>query len=1018
MTSAAASSSLLEFLPARPPTPPREPNHEPEKPFNQLDIPQAVNPRLSLHTPPNLYSPDSSHANSTNPSTRRVRKRVGFSAHADYKEPPTYTDMEKASKTSPLSTSSSNQARPVKGILKAFSPNPLQTSLAQGGIGSVESLNMTAMLDSAIHQLAGADRESKLDAYMMLVRALKVSNNLPDRIALQGKMSLFMQFIQRDIVSKTVNGTLDSSLINHALNLLSTFLHFQAIASTLPNDFGVFIVDHCIRAFEDPLTPKDVARHLMHVMALQDFSPKVMSLDRVGRLISALHNIEEHIKGKSIVMSRILIYRRLVKQSRSHMLVNLDWLLDLFTDMLSSMKEIKLSAIALGLDAGYDFIKEKQVTRKVIEIFQLSYDDKTYLQYYLEKLEAAIRNKSDCYFVPQIWSVVVLLLRCPLDKWDFFQSWLRLQQTSFNCGDFQTKHEANYAWNRLVYVLQLEDKSFSKFLPTLCQPLGMQLKRRNGGKQADEELRKVILGSLCNLYYYTFKPSTTHKDLDIYWDTCLQPIIQQLTTSGRNCDELDDNMRQAIRILTGLFDSSTMRVWAEDRIRITSLVKPEDLPAIDPKWLRRSSSKVFKAIGPILGKNILELADRDSGTHKLWRTLVATVASAASKEIKVSFDTATFIANFFSHLLQLWSAGMPPTHLDASAVTFLESIQELVTVVIDALGILPFTEKLISLGDLSTFTPVATPSHRTTKNNGDTRTPLHHLFGLLSTLPHGVPDDEAFLRFLRAVFTPFFATKTPRARSGLAQEMLQSLPLLNPTPKLVPYGPWIFAADYISAALDASQHSNQTPVSSASDQGIGHEYRNVVRILERGLRVTSNLPWDYWYSLLTSLSGRVSQDAGETGRAIGIIEPLSKLMLEGLTVTQQCPISINAIKAVVELFAMASQPRDKQAIDNARRRLWGTVNAGTRMGTFDPFDQLYRLTNVFLDRLYVDLGEYSTYESIAQFIQEISSFLDRCSTQLALKTLATLQTGVSIWLQDQKSQLSGRQMATLIESVS
>jgi hypothetical protein len=38
------------------------------------------------------------------------------------------------------------------------------------------------MLDSTIKQLAGSDRDSKLDAYMMLTRALKASNNLPCRI--------------------------------------------------------------------------------------------------------------------------------------------------------------------------------------------------------------------------------------------------------------------------------------------------------------------------------------------------------------------------------------------------------------------------------------------------------------------------------------------------------------------------------------------------------------------------------------------------------------------------------------------------------------------------------------------------------------------------------------------------------------------------------------------------------------------------------------------------------------------
>ncbi|EMR71981.1 putative telomere length regulator protein [Eutypa lata UCREL1] len=496
------------------------------------------------------------------------------------------------------------------------------------------------MLESTVKQLAGADRESKLDAYMMLVRALKASNNLPDRIALQDQMGLFMQFIQRDVTTKNVTGTIDSSLANHALTLLVTFLYYPAIASTLSYDFGVFIIDYCIRCFEDNSIPKDVIRHSMQVVASQDFSPKVMTADRIGRLVAALHKLEEHMKGKSIIMSRIIIYRRLVKQSKVHMASHTDWLLDLFADMLSGMKEIRTAAVALGFEAIFTIGKEKQLSRRVMEILQLTVDDIKYIEYYVQKLLTMAGNKQESAVVPQIWSVIILLLRCPVEKWEFFSPWLEIIQKCFNSGDPHTKLEANYAWNRLVYAFYLNESSFSKTIGTVCQPFLSQLKRKVSGK-FQEEFRRVVFGSICNLYYYAFKPNSTSAQVDHYWVACVRPIMQKLTTTESETKQNEkstfspsDNLVQATIILTGLFDSSTPRVWKEDRIAENPLVKPDELPAVDPKWIRKNADKVFAVVDPIISKSFLDMASLGSPTHKLWHTLISTVAAAASKEVK------------------------------------------------------------------------------------------------------------------------------------------------------------------------------------------------------------------------------------------------------------------------------------------------------------------------------------------------------------------------------------------------
>ncbi|KAI5927186.1 Rap1-interacting factor 1 N terminal-domain-containing protein [Camillea tinctor] len=999
------ASRGLETLPTRPPTPPREKQSDID--LKQLLSRHPLNSRITLHTPPS-HSPDS--ADSTNPSSRRVRKKVEFTVQAEYCDAPTYADKENAHKQStPVSARSSAASKPVKSILKPSSspvrPNPLDPSA--GSDDANRRIDLPAMLASTIKQIAGADRDSKLDAYMMLVRSLRASNSLPDRIALQDKMSLFMQFIQRDITTKGPNGTLDSSLVNHALTLLVTFLHFPAIATTLSPDFGVFIIDHCIRSFEDRSTPKDVARHLMQVVAFQDFPPKVMTVDRVGRLVASLHKIEENISGKSIIMSRILIYRRLIKQSRTHMVIHSDWLLDLFTDMLSSMKEIRAAAISLGLDASFTVGKEKQLSRRVMEILQMTADETRYIEYYVQRLMAMTKDKHSSAAVPQVWSVVILLLRCPVDRWEFFAPWLEIIQKCFNSGDYQTKIEANYAWNRLVYVLQLNESSLSKTMVTVCQPFISQLKRKGTGKQL-EELRKVVIGSVCNLYYYAFKPNSSSAQLDNYWDSCVRPLMQQLSSGASQ-----ENMTQAALILAGLFNSSTPRLWKEDRIVEQILVSSEDLPALDPKWVRRNAHRVFSVVEPIIRNSFSTFSHPDSSSHGLWGSLVGAVAAAASKEVKVSTDTAAFLAHAFGLLLKMWTAGPNGPNADIdNEQGFLDSTEKYLTILIDSLGLLPFTEKLLSMNKQNAFVPVATPSHRPGKGQGLIRAPLHHLFAILSTPPSTISDSDGLSNLIRAVFNPFVLTRSSRAKKELAQELMLTLPANTPWP----YGLWVFLSEVLSSSLESSQPRHLTP-DSGSEPPIGHEYREIIKHLERGITCTPNLPWSQWLSLFQLLVSRATEEIGEAGCAVGVVEPLSKAVFENSSVDSRSNISLNSLKCGIVLISAARQPRDRQALDAARRRLWGTSAASSKSASFDSFDYFYRLTNRLLETSYTHVMDLDHDDIIVPLLQEVANFLMRCSQVLVFKSLAQLQQGLGLWIQDADGRCSSRQSSTVSEAV-
>ncbi|KAI1827186.1 hypothetical protein F4861DRAFT_494326 [Xylaria intraflava] len=1009
----AAPSAGLDTLPARPPTPPRERQSNPDAKLGLSQHP--LTSRRTLQTPPS-HSPDS--AFSTNASSRRSRKKVEFTAEAEYCEPPSHADKENEHRLStPLSAlSSTGLLKPLKSILKPTTtpipPNPLDPSAGHDESGN--TTNLATMLESTIKQLAGNDRDSRVDAYTMLVRALKTSTNVPDRIALQSKMSLFMQFIQRDITTKSGNRPIDSSLVNHALTLLSTFLHFPAIATAVTSDFGVFIIDHCIRSFEDHTIPKDVVRHLMQVIVCQDFSSKVMTADRVGRLVISLHNIEDHIKGKSIIMSRILIYRRLIRQSAIHMVFHIEWLLDLFTDMLSSLKEIRTAAIALGLEASFTVAKETQLSKKVTEILQMSVDETRYIEYYIQRLVAMTKEKSEMAAVPQIWSVVVLLLRSPIDRWEFFDRWLEIIQRCFNSGDYQTKIEANYAWNRLVYSLHLHESSFSKTIGTLCQPFN-QLKRR--GKQPDE-LRRAVIGGLCNLYYYAFKPKSSSAHVDYYWDACVRTLIRTLAfpvADGKPAEKQHvssiDNLSEAANILAGLFDSSSGRLWIEDRVAESPLAKPSELPPLDPKWIRRNTTRIFSAVEPILQKSFLELSDPESSGSKLWKSLIGAVAAAASKEVKVSTDTAGFLGTALSLLMKIWTSGLgDPTASTDTQRSFLKATEAYLTTMILSIGHLPFTEKLLSMNKHDTLVPVATPSHRSSKGHGPARSPLHHLFAILSLPPPGICDSEDMPNLFRAVFGPFMLPRSPRAKRDLAQELMQISSLNGPAS----YGPWVFIAETISVPWDPNRSSSPS-ADSVGQSPIGYEFRDIVKHLEKGISCNPNLPWPQWLLLFDFVNAQVTEFSGEVGCSVAVIEPLAKAILESWQI-KESSMSPNLYNCCAQLVRCARHPRDRQALDFAKKRLWGTTVAGARSASFDPFDSLYRLTARLLEACYTNVDGMDE-DVITSLLTETSHFLSRSNQVLVFKTLVHLQQGIGPWIQDANEQYGTKQRSTVTEAV-
>ncbi|KOS23339.1 Telomere length regulator protein rif1 [Escovopsis weberi] len=674
----AGSTASTDSTAPRPPTPPREACREPAAaPLSKLvPVPARPDPLDScpspLQTPPTANTPTSVPPDS---SIKSHRKKVEWSAHTEVKE---YFDIRKLERLAKSSPASALSPRPIKGILKQSQSHNLgPPSSGVNTDGSAGQVSIIDMLGSTIKQLAGSDHHSKIDAYMMLSRALKASNNLPDRVALQSQMGLFMHFIQRDVSYKNPSGGgIDFSLTNHALTLLATFLYFPAVASTLTNDFGVWMLDYAIQAFENATASKDTLRHLMQIAATQTFSSKVMTSARVGRLVRALHKIESHVTGKSIVLSRLRIYKRLLKQSRGLMALYSDWLDNVFVDMLSGYQDIRDHAIALATEAGFALRSEMAVIRKVNEIFQAVHQDRTYIDFFVKRLNEMLGEKQTSAAVPQVWAAVILYLPYPLDRWPHYSPWLKVVQSAFNTDDGPTKQEANHAWNRHIY-LTLHDvgKMSPKALSTLCLPLLTQIRKKANPKtqKAALRLRATVVGGICTVFYYLLAPDNDQHSHDFAWDTAVQPVIAELISLDGKPEIPPGCLMQAACLLLGLLDVTTPRAWGQDRIQKLPPVAPDELPSLDAKWIRRKCDKVMQAVRPIIEHKILELAKRDSVVFRMWQALVGSVAAASARDIKVSEDTVKFFACTFGLLSKPFLNGK-------TLVARLELISELLSI--------------------------------------------------------------------------------------------------------------------------------------------------------------------------------------------------------------------------------------------------------------------------------------------------------------------------------------------------
>lgn len=1007
MVEPATVSPVLQ-LEARPPTPPRESERKEARSsgFPGRFISKESSARRSSPSA-HLTPPDSSSIESPN-ITGSIRKKVGWAESHEFSEPPVVSFNGEGLSHPVQRLPPSAERKPTKSILKAYNASQEQ----EYSIGSNTKLlpphqhaNFATMLESIVKQLAGNDRTSKIDAYLMLSSSLKASDNVPDIKALKYKMPQLCQHIIQDLTSKVESGKSDSNLVVNVLVLLASFLQKGSIAESLPSEFQVNIIEYTIKSFLDGSASKEVIRHLMFILAQQNFSTKVMSQERIGRLIHALHNVEHQAKGKSVITGRLQAYRNLLRRSKTCMLGNFVWVEDLFVDMRSSNKDTRSSAITFGLEASLVLGIESSAGRAISELFKSEHSEGvSFAEFYASRLKTMVKTKEEGSAVPQIWSVIILFIRAKpqmYEQWASMGLFLGVLSDCFNSSDVSTKSEANLAWNRFIFAAQLSEKTSPGTRARLLTPLISQLKQRKS-----QTARKSALNSIYHLLYYAFSPNSTQSRLDLYWDEYIISLMKALIADDvRNASEMvKSGINEACTILLSLLDTTTQRPWSENRVMEDpqqNSMSVKELPGLDAIWIRSRVTRVAPVLSSLLEKLYWELCGDDSTITRLWQVYIKTIALPAMREVKVSIDTMGCIASLFGTLHKLWTAGrvrissLPQSkgpHGPNTTGAFLKSFETILLTTIEGLGPLAFTEKLLSISQ-DTFIAVATPSAQPKRVRSEIKCPLYHLVLFLMTPSPDLEYDQRFYSMVHRILAPFFeARKSSRSKKEFVKDLYNLLPLDNTEPcKLI----WQVLADFASRATDLRDKNEG---GRHSEEPLGSDYREIIKILEAGIQYSLSYPLPGWKVLFEALVTSATLDAGDAGRALAVIEPLAKILLP----KDGTPLSLPYLHI---LLSKASYPKDRQALEAARKRLWGFANS-TPKATFDPYASLYDYVRLSLSASYLSFSK-SNITIYADVIAGTSNLLSRCPKPLLLGVLKNIQEGVTPWITDPDSQLNG-----------
>lgn len=965
----------------QPPTPPLEPDPDSKKGFsNAIDSPQRL--KQFLATPDGSSSPTADYFTKT---SDKAVKRVDFSPWIHNIQPVNTHTGGWHSEQRIRRLPPSRDCRSAKSILK---PYPIALPSDVRSSPTPDHKPFPEMLEDWCRALASKSRGSRLDAYSTINNCLKVYNDIPHQNALRDKMTLLCDFIRRDLHAELEPGSMDTQMMIQATKLLSVFLWTPVLSAMLPDEFCSFVVERSIAMLENKNTSKAVVNHFLNLLATQNFRRQVMnSEDRAKRILNLLNEIGSRVKGNGVVGQRLIIYKRLLNQAKPLMTSRVtDWVDAFFTGMLSSIKDIRSRALAFGLDAAITLGTVSSVSNAIMETLNRTSSNggKRFIDVVIDRMNAMIASAEDSSHVPQIWSVVILFFRGhrgQLEAWEHVKSWLGIIQKCFNSSDVQVKSQASQAWNRLIFAMGLDVNTSLSTTVMLRAPILPQLERK-GSQMHAKHARQMAYSTYCTLLYYAFRPGATPAHLDKYWSEFIESFFPAHISVGKF------ETRFACQVLSSLLGESKYKVWDSNRVNEEGFIGPEDLPRLDPKWIRVCAHRILTIFEHLFRSADWQgIDDQDNCILQAWRSFTRALGDAGSKEVKVSMDCMRAVAQILSSMKRLLlQVNNPQKPLTA------ERLLVLVRAAVNDLGPLVFTEKRVTQGSSELFEAAETPSSRSIRPSGTLASPVAHLIEIVIVSVQPSQPVETYEESLRSLIDIALRGGTSKR---LQISILHDLVSLADSKKLRSFK----ATEVLWRLIIASLELAIGTESCSTGGGNGMMYsadvcKDITAIIETGFR-ESFTPSPSWEAFLGGVINKIQKEVGTATAAIAILEPLSK----ALTQATSAKYDISHLQAAKVVIKSVGWPTSRKEVENAQAALHGSSSPSPRPTSANPYHHLFSLTNSLLTAVYRDI-RLTDLDTLRNLFQSLICAISSCPLSIAAIVIQKIQHGIGVWIED------------------
>ena len=961
--------SRLAFLPARPPTPPRDTSSRLDSDISLPPL-QASEARVQLDTP--VDSPHS--VDDFSKSSDRAQKRVDF-----------LPDAQTIDQSIRRLLKSSNACRPTKSILK-YSSNLPSSDPAEPDFPTPECRDFATMLEDTLRALANPDLSHRFDAYMSVNGCLRTSSNMPSQEQLVAYTPALVNCIRRDIEPQA--DVRSTSVISEALKLASTLMWLPSTLPVLPSDFRPFMAGKAITSIAAPSVPKALANQYLYLLTMFEFGPRNVSNDKVDRMISALKDIETRVSGRRVLFLRLTIYQRLVQQEHPLMTSRFgDWVQHLFDGLQSEQKEILERAILLGLAAGTAYGTQDPASRYVAKLLSARQPDqedaKSYLELFVEKLITWTSTEEHALQVPHVWIVPLMFLRSPsrqLHRWDRFQLWVQVFSKCLNSRSIEVRVAANREWSRFIYCLQLHLQTTDKIVNLLIKPIKSQLKRRDA-------TAKPVLYAYWTLLYHAFRPGQLEQVLDRCWKEC----VDSLVTSPIKSSVLD--VDSICRMLPMLFGDHVRAAWDQDKGNGT-LIKPEELPRAEPRWVRSRCDQVIRVVEVVLHSDAwTAVKGGEAKVMKVWTTFSQAIRDAASREIKISADSMKAIATITGTLkgviLQSHQSDLTSDHYDG-----LRRFTTLLQTTVKIIGPFPFSEKRLTVTSPSSLQVADTPS----RMNGKAALccSVDHLLNFLLHSFETKPLEKEFENAVRTLIdTAMQSSTSQQSKLKQLREFVQHTLPEGDSRGRSQQALWdLLAQSVITTVREPATGGSKGGQSEPSEDA----FKDAVNILEMEVPYLNAGSEKPWIALLDAVVAALSQAPGPLGLWVSLMQPLTEAF-QRRPAQDRNPCVARCFVALFKHLQWPQLPADSKRLSNALG-----IPAVKKSSYLDHFASLYDQTALVSQHLYQSLDAPNTLVSLL-FLTALQSATCSCPAP-DYQVLLRFQSTFCTWVLDPEAKLS------------